>query len=172
MSAQLSEIWQKTMSLLKNELTEISFNTWIKTIEPLSLTSNTINLGVPAEFNKGILDLPMIRRLTEYRMVMTKIPASKLLIFSLVFKMPVVAPAIDPTAMATSIAYGGGQPMTNSLAATAPPSPKLPSTVRSGNARILKLRTMPRATREYAKPCSREMGTIPLIIWMTNMLIP
>ncbi len=56
MSAQLSEIWQRTMNLLKTELTEISFNTWIKTIEPLSLASNTINLGVPAEFNKGILD--------------------------------------------------------------------------------------------------------------------
>ncbi|RCX16135.1 chromosomal replication initiator protein DnaA [Anaerobacterium chartisolvens] len=56
MSSQLSEIWQRTMNLLKTELTEISFNTWIKTIEPLSLSSNTINLGVPAEFNKGILD--------------------------------------------------------------------------------------------------------------------
>jgi len=46
----------KTLGLLKNELTEISFNTWIKTIDPLSLTGNTINLAVPAEFNKGILE--------------------------------------------------------------------------------------------------------------------
>lgn len=47
---------KKTLGLLKNELTEISFNTWIKTIDPLSLTGNTINLAVPAEFNKGILE--------------------------------------------------------------------------------------------------------------------
>ena len=56
MSIQLMEMWQKTLGLLQNELTEISFNTWIKTIEPLSLNNNTINLAVPAEFNKGILE--------------------------------------------------------------------------------------------------------------------
>lgn len=56
MSLQLSDLWLKTLDLLKSELTEISFNTWIKTIEPLSIGSNTINLGVPAEFNKGILE--------------------------------------------------------------------------------------------------------------------
>lgn len=56
MSYQLNDIWQKTLDLLKNELTEISFNTWIKTIDPISLNSNSILLGVPAEFNKGILE--------------------------------------------------------------------------------------------------------------------
>lgn len=56
MGMKLSDLWQKTLDLLKNELTEISFNTWIKTIEPLSLNSNSINLGVPADFNKGILE--------------------------------------------------------------------------------------------------------------------
>jgi chromosomal replication initiator protein len=44
------------LDLLKNELTEISFNTWIKTIEPISYNTNTVYLGVPAEFNKGILE--------------------------------------------------------------------------------------------------------------------
>ena len=56
MNIQLTKMWQKTLGLLKNELTEISFNTWIKTIEPLSINLNTINLSVPAEFNKGILE--------------------------------------------------------------------------------------------------------------------
>lgn len=56
MSAQISDLWERTMNLLKNELTEISFSTWISTIEPISINSNTINLGVPAEFNKGILE--------------------------------------------------------------------------------------------------------------------
>jgi chromosomal replication initiator protein len=49
-------LWNKTLDLLKIELTEISFNTWISSIEPLSLTANSINLGVPDEFNKGILE--------------------------------------------------------------------------------------------------------------------
>jgi chromosomal replication initiator protein len=56
MSYQIADIWHKTLDLLKTELTEISFNTWIKTIEPVSIDSNSINLGVPAEFNKGILE--------------------------------------------------------------------------------------------------------------------
>ncbi len=56
MSYQIIDIWDKTLELLKNELTEISFNTWIKTIEPVSINSSAINLSVPAEFNKGILE--------------------------------------------------------------------------------------------------------------------
>jgi chromosomal replication initiator protein len=53
---QLTDLWQKTLDLLKTELTEISYNTWVKTIEPLSLNSKIIKLGVPADFNKGILE--------------------------------------------------------------------------------------------------------------------
>lgn len=56
MNVQLSGLWPRVLDLLKNELTEISYNTWIKTIEPLSINSNTIELGVPTDFNKGILE--------------------------------------------------------------------------------------------------------------------
>lgn len=56
MSMQLSSLWPRALELLKNELTEISFNTWIKTIEPLALNSNSIELGAPTDFNKGILE--------------------------------------------------------------------------------------------------------------------
>ena len=54
-------------------------------------------------------------------------------------------------------------------ATTAAPRGKLPSTVRSGKARIRKLMTIPSATRPYARPCSREMGMVlkkPLRITM------
>ncbi|MDP4180189.1 MAG: chromosomal replication initiator protein DnaA [Bacillota bacterium] len=56
MSYQITDLWNKTLELLKTELTEISFNTWINSIEPLYLTTNSISLGVPDEFNKGILE--------------------------------------------------------------------------------------------------------------------
>jgi chromosomal replication initiator protein len=56
MNNQLSNIWQRALELLKYELTEISYNTWIKTIKPVSLSASTIELGVPADFNKGILE--------------------------------------------------------------------------------------------------------------------
>lgn len=56
MGSQLKEIWKNVLALLENELTEISFNTWIKTINPKSVSGKTIILEVPAEFNKGILE--------------------------------------------------------------------------------------------------------------------
>lgn len=56
MNIQLSSLWPKVLALLKNELSEIGYNTWIKTIEPVSIASSTIELGVPTEFNKGILE--------------------------------------------------------------------------------------------------------------------
>ncbi len=56
MDTKLESVWKNVLSLLKDELTGISFNTWIKTIEPISMDYSRIKLGVPAEFNKGILE--------------------------------------------------------------------------------------------------------------------
>lgn len=55
MSAHLQETWEKTINILKGEITEVSFNTWIKSITPLSMDNSTIRLGVPNDFTKGIL---------------------------------------------------------------------------------------------------------------------
>ncbi len=56
MSRNLKEIWDKSLELIKAELTQISFDTWIKTIEPISITSEKINLKVPADFYKGMIE--------------------------------------------------------------------------------------------------------------------
>ena len=56
MDNQLSSIWQRALELLKDEVTEISYNTWIKTITPVRMNSNLIELGAPADFNRGILE--------------------------------------------------------------------------------------------------------------------
>ena len=56
MDTQLKEIWEKTLNILKGELTEVSFNTWIKSATPLSATNDTIRLGVPNNFTKDILE--------------------------------------------------------------------------------------------------------------------
>lgn len=56
MNMQLSGMWPRVLELLKNELSEIGYNTWIKTIEPLSCSNTTLELGVPTDFNKGILE--------------------------------------------------------------------------------------------------------------------
>jgi len=56
MSAHLHETWEKTISILKGEITEVSFNTWIKSITPISMDNSAIKLGVPNDFTKGILN--------------------------------------------------------------------------------------------------------------------
>ncbi len=56
MSLKLEEVWGSALKLIKNELTEVSFNTWLKTIEPITINDNHILLGAPNEFTKGILE--------------------------------------------------------------------------------------------------------------------
>jgi len=55
-SLKLEDVWGSALKLIKNELTEVSFNTWLKTIEPITISDNYILLGAPNEFTKGILE--------------------------------------------------------------------------------------------------------------------
>lgn len=56
MNAQLEQLWTKTLTIVKGELTEVSFNTWIKSIVPISIEADTIKLEVPNDFTRGILE--------------------------------------------------------------------------------------------------------------------
>lgn len=56
MGNQLSDLWEKILNIIKAELTEVGFNTWIKCIEPIKVTQDTIFLSVPNDFTKGILE--------------------------------------------------------------------------------------------------------------------
>ena len=55
MDTKLESVWKNVLSLLKDELTGISFNTWIKTIEPISMDNSRIKLGVPWNLIKASL---------------------------------------------------------------------------------------------------------------------
>ncbi|MDI6619188.1 MAG: chromosomal replication initiator protein DnaA [Clostridiales bacterium] len=56
MNKEIVDIWEKTLNIIKAELPEVSFNTWLKCIEPLFMDSDKIVLGVPNDFTKGILE--------------------------------------------------------------------------------------------------------------------
>lgn len=56
MDADLKNLWAKTLDIIKSELSEVSFNTWIKSCEPISISSNTIKISVPNSFTQDILD--------------------------------------------------------------------------------------------------------------------
>ncbi len=55
MNKRLSEIWDETLKIIKSEITEVGYNTWIKTIVPVSLSDDSMILGVPNDFNKNII---------------------------------------------------------------------------------------------------------------------
>ncbi|MCY6485371.1 chromosomal replication initiator protein DnaA [Clostridium aestuarii] len=56
MNAQLQQLWTKTLNIIKGELTEVSFNTWIKSIDPMCIEDEIIKLEVPNDFTRGILE--------------------------------------------------------------------------------------------------------------------
>ena len=55
MASGLRESWKEVMKLLEEEMTSVSFGTWIETINPVSIDKNSIVLEVPTEFNLGII---------------------------------------------------------------------------------------------------------------------
>ncbi len=56
MDADLKNLWDKTLNIIKSELSEVSFNTWIKSCEPISISSDTLKISVPNSFTQDILD--------------------------------------------------------------------------------------------------------------------
>jgi len=56
MDNYLEELWQKSLRLIRNEITDVSFDTWIKAIEPVSIKEDQIYLCVPNDFTKSILE--------------------------------------------------------------------------------------------------------------------
>jgi chromosomal replication initiator protein len=56
MDADLKNLWAKTLDIIKSELSEVSFNTWIKSCEPISISSDTLKISVPNSFTQDILD--------------------------------------------------------------------------------------------------------------------
>lgn len=56
METDLNELWEKTLSIIKGEMSEVSFNTWIKSCKPISISSNTIQISVPNSFTQDILE--------------------------------------------------------------------------------------------------------------------
>jgi chromosomal replication initiator protein len=56
MDTYLADLWQKTLKLVHNEITDVSFDTWIKAIEPISIKGDQLYLCVPNDFTKSILE--------------------------------------------------------------------------------------------------------------------
>lgn len=56
MDLNLDKIWRSALELIKTELSDVSFNTWFNTMEPLSINESEVVLGTPNEFTKKIIE--------------------------------------------------------------------------------------------------------------------
>ena len=56
MDANLKQLWEQSLEFIKNEMSEVSFNTWINSCEPLSISDDTLEILVPNDFTKDILE--------------------------------------------------------------------------------------------------------------------
>ncbi len=52
---QLNKIWKQALAELAQEISGVSFDTWIKPIKPLGLTETSIRLSVPGSLNKNMI---------------------------------------------------------------------------------------------------------------------
>lgn len=52
---QLESIWERVLTELSQEISSVSFDTWIKPIKPLELTQTSIKLSVPGSINKSMI---------------------------------------------------------------------------------------------------------------------
>lgn len=50
------EIWKRASMVMKKELTEVSYNTWIKTIVPVIIEDDIFTLAVQNDFTLGIIE--------------------------------------------------------------------------------------------------------------------
>ena len=55
MDTDLNTLWEKTLDIIKSELSEVSFNTWIKSCQPISMSNTSIKISVPNSFTQDIL---------------------------------------------------------------------------------------------------------------------
>jgi chromosomal replication initiator protein len=56
MSLNVNDVWGKTLDLIKSEITQVSYNTWLNTITPVCVHENKFVFIVATEFNKEILE--------------------------------------------------------------------------------------------------------------------
>ncbi|WP_159436138.1 DnaA N-terminal domain-containing protein [Anaerosalibacter sp. Marseille-P3206] len=53
---ETSDIWSQVIKVIKNELTEVSFNTWIRDIKLVSKDNNYFYISVPNAFHQNIIE--------------------------------------------------------------------------------------------------------------------
>ena len=60
-----AEVWDKVVSLMRNEMTETTINTWFDDALPVSLDESSFTLYSPTRFKRDIIAAPVPPRHPE-----------------------------------------------------------------------------------------------------------
>ncbi|SDZ04491.1 chromosomal replication initiator protein DnaA [Tindallia californiensis] len=98
MDQQLSQIWDETLSVIEQEVTGVSFDTWIKVIEPLRVQddANQIIFRAPNQFIKNILS---DRYLILIKNAIKEVTSCS---YDVVFQLPDEVKTVDSTTLVTN----------------------------------------------------------------------
>lgn len=55
MNKNINEIWSEVLNIIKEDMNDVSFSTWLKPIKPLSIENNIVYLQAPEEFLRDML---------------------------------------------------------------------------------------------------------------------
>lgn len=56
MDRTTADIWSEVLALLEDEISQIGYNTWIKTINPIELKNNILSVEVSSSINKTMIE--------------------------------------------------------------------------------------------------------------------
>lgn len=74
MGKNINDLWARALQYMKAQLSDVSFDTWIRAIQPLLLNDNEIVLSVPNEFTKNILQSRYIETIAGSLKEVTGVP--------------------------------------------------------------------------------------------------
>ena len=91
---ELTQLWNQVLSDLSQEVSGVSFDTWMKPIKPLALTETSIRLSVPSDINKTMI-------MTKFRSMLEssiEFAAGRAYELDVVSEVPVSSPtfSVDP----------------------------------------------------------------------------
>ncbi|HBH12200.1 MAG: Chromosomal replication initiator protein DnaA [Clostridiales bacterium 38_11] len=55
MNNSIAQLWDEVLAIIKEDMNEVSYNTWLKPIKPLHINNNVIYLQAPEEFLRDML---------------------------------------------------------------------------------------------------------------------
>ena len=64
---EITEIWESVLKQMAEEISAVSFDTWIKPINPVEITGNEITLSVKSALNKNMV-------MTKFRSMIESCP--------------------------------------------------------------------------------------------------